>query len=226
LSANDPYYSGVVKYYPLNDTIIKFWLAAVAGGFSQNVISFAANFYYLALVIIFFLCLPSKIKILDRLLATGLAAFIPIWYYNSSLAFEDTLFAIWLLLAFTSMMRFLGGDKKSTFYFAEMALAVAVWTKNEALYVVFPIILITTVLLYLYKKVKWYDLIMCWFWAGLTISPWFLLLVFNWQTMLLTWHWQIGVENLWPARLILYLSPVIISLVFSDFLLKLKHGKK
>jgi len=224
-AAPDPGEAGLIGQYPLHDSLFRAYLAAFSGGYSQALVGFTAAWYYLFYVLLFYFCLPLAAARLYRLLATCLIAFLPVFFYNSGLAFEDTLLAVWLLMSISALLKFLENRGLSYFYFAEIALALAVWTKNEALYIAFPFLFFATVILFWRQKIKLKDLILCWFFAGLTVGGWFLYLAAHGSKYFTDLSWQIFTGGLFWPRLLFYLTAPVLALRFSDFLVKLHHEK-
>lgn len=166
------YLGGEGIHYPLNDALLKVWVANVLGEFDQRSINLVSIFYYLGLLAFFYFLLPSKINKGIKLFATYILSTLPLLYFNSYIVYTDLLFSIFLLMAVGSMYLFIKGQGNSFYYLAGMGLAFSIWTKIEGFTILFPIMIATTWFLLLSKKVSLKDFSLQWFFAILTVVPW------------------------------------------------------
>lgn len=173
LDKTGPFYlGGGLKSYPLNDALFKVWLATAAGGFFDSYVNLASLIYFLLLLAIFYFFLPPALSRSLKLLAVYGLSSLPILYLHSQAPYADLLFSIFFLLAIGCIFHFLAGRGNSYFYISGIALAFGVWTKNEGLVIVFPVLLATT-LIFLFKKQRnLFHLFIYWFFAVLTALPW------------------------------------------------------
>ena len=173
LAAGDTFrLGGGISSYPLNDSLFKVWLAAAAGGFEDRYINLASLFYYLILLAVFYFSLPPQINRGLKLLAAYLLSSLPLVYFHSQVPYADLLFSIFLFLSVASLFYYLAGRGNSFYYFSGIALAFSIWTKNEGLSIILPLMIITTVTLLILKKVQLKHFLLSWFFAALTIAPW------------------------------------------------------
>ena len=173
LDQRHPFYlGGGISSYPLNDGLFKVWLATTAGEFSDRVVNAASIFYYLFLLAIFYFALPQKMSRLIKLIATYALSSVPLLYFHSHVAYADLLYSIFLFISVMSLFYFITGSGNSFFYLSGIAGAFGIWTKNEGLSILLPLLLIISVFLLLTRKVKFKDFLLHWFFAALTISPW------------------------------------------------------
>lgn len=173
LEENHPYrFGGGISSYPLNDSLFKVWLATAAGEFEDKYINLAGIFYYLALLAIFYFSLPAKLNRLLKLVSTYLLSSVPLLYFHSHVPYADLFFAIFLFLTVGCIFYWLSGRGNSFFYISGIALAFGIWTKNEGLSVIFPLILITAIIFWLTKKINFKQLFFYWFWPIVTVLPW------------------------------------------------------
>ncbi|OGY48125.1 MAG: hypothetical protein A3J65_00920 [Candidatus Buchananbacteria bacterium RIFCSPHIGHO2_02_FULL_45_11b] len=173
LDKTSPFYlGGGLKSYPLNDGLFKVWLAYAAGRFDDSFVNQASVFYYLLLLLIFYFSLPKRLNRLWRLLALYALSSLPFLYFHSQAPYADLLFSAFLFLAVGCIFHFLDGRGNSFFYISGIALAFAVWTKNEGLAVVFPVLAVETLIFLLLKWRNVFNLFIYWFFAVLTALPW------------------------------------------------------
>lgn len=173
LDKDQPFYlGGGIKSYPLFDGLFKVWLATAAGQWQDRYINLASVFYYLMLLAIFYFSLPSKLNRLLKLLVTYLLSSLPLFYFHSHVPYADLFFAIFLFLTVGCFYYWLAGRGNSFFYLSGIALAFGIWTKNEGLSLILPLLFLTTIIFFLLRRCRFRQLFFYWFWAGLTISPW------------------------------------------------------
>jgi hypothetical protein len=158
---------------PLNDSILKVWLAQNVGQFNDRGINLTSQFYYLLLLLLFYFLLPEKSSRLFKLLATAFLAFLPPLIFNSEyIPRADWLLGIFLMLSGVSLYNYLKGRGNSFYYFSSISLAFAAWTANEGLVILFPALVILTISLLVLKRVSVKDFLLCWFFTWLTVFPW------------------------------------------------------
>jgi hypothetical protein len=167
------------KSYPLNDRLFKVWLTTAAGNFKNQYFDLAQIFYYLILVAIFYFSLPLKMNRWLRLAGVYLLAILPLVYFHPQVIGRDLLFTSFLFLTFASLFYWLLNRGSSFFYLSGIALAFSVWTKSDGLLFIFPLIFLITIILLLLKKCRLKQLILYWFFAALTISPWLTFIITN-----------------------------------------------
>ncbi len=172
-AAESPFYlGGGIASYPLFDSLFKVWLATSGGSWQESYINLASIFYYLFLLLIFYFSLPRGVNRIIRLVGVYLLSSLPLLYFHSQVAYADLLFSIFLFLTISCLFYWLAGGGNSFFYFSGIALAFSIWTKNEGLAIIFPILLITTVVFLVLKKCRFWQWFFYWFWGIVTISPW------------------------------------------------------
>jgi len=173
LDQNSPFYlGGGIGSYPLNDTLFKVWLLTASGSFQESYINFASVIYYLLLLGIFYFSFSNKTPRLLKLLGLYLLSGLPLLYFHSHVAYADLLFSIFLFLTVANLFYWLAGRGNSFFYLSGIALAFSIWTKNEGLAIILPLIFLTTIVFLVLKKCNFKQLFFYWFWAAVTISPW------------------------------------------------------
>lgn len=166
------YLGGGIKSYPLHDAMLKVWIASAVGEFKDKYINLTSVIYYLFLLAIFYFSLPKNMDRAIKILATYALSSLPLLFVHSSVAYADLLYSVYLYLAIISLFYFLAGAGNSFYYLSGMGLAFGVWTKNEALTLLFPVLVFTTLALVIIKKVKLKDFFLSWFFAVLTIASW------------------------------------------------------
>ena len=180
LEKDDHFYlGGGIKSYPLNDGLFKVWLATAASSFADRYINLASIFYYLLLLAVFYFSLPLQVNRYLKLLGTYFLSSLPILYFHSHVAYADLLFSVFLFLTVACIFYFLAGAGNSFFYFSGIALAFSIWTKNEGLSVVFPVIFLVTIILWLGARCKFKQILLYWFWPVVTILPWLSFRIMN-----------------------------------------------
>lgn len=173
LDKTSPFYlGGGLKSYPLNDGLFKVWLASAVGRFDDSFVNQASILYYVLLLLIFYFSLPLRLNRLFRFLAVFALSSLPFLYFHSQVPYADGLFSAYLFLAIGGLFYFLDGRGNSFFYISGIALAFAVWTKNEGLAIVFPVLLATTLIFLFLKRRSLFNLFIYWFFAVLTALPW------------------------------------------------------
>ncbi len=173
LDRQSPFYlGGGISSYPLNDSLFKVWLAKAAGEFSDRVINLASIFYYLLLAAIFYFALPSTMSRLIKLVTTYLLSSVPLLYFHSHVAYADLFYSIFLFVSVIALFYFIAGGGKSFFYLSGIAGAFGIWTKNEGLTILLPLLIIVSIILLLRKQLKLKDWLLHWFFAALTVLPW------------------------------------------------------
>jgi len=180
LDPKSPFYlGGGIGSYPLNDALFKVWLLTAAGSFAESYINFPSVIYYILLLGIFYFSLSSKTPRLLKLLGLYLLSGVPLFYFHSHVAYADLLFSIFLFLTVGSLFYWLSGRGNSFFYISGIALAFSIWTKNEGLAILFPLIFITTIIFLVTKKCNLKQLLLYWFWPVVTIFPWLSFRILN-----------------------------------------------
>ncbi|MDX9893190.1 MAG: hypothetical protein RB292_02135 [Patescibacteria group bacterium] len=173
LDSNQNFYlGGGIKSYPLNDSIFKVWLAFAAGDFVDRFVNLASLIYYLLLLAIFYFSVPKNVNRLFKIIATYALSSLPLLYFHSHVPYADLLFSIFLFLTVISIFYFLAGLGNSYFYLSGIALAFSIWTKNEGLSIIFPVMVFSSLYLLIIKKLRFKDWFWHWFFAALTIFPW------------------------------------------------------
>lgn len=166
--------SGSVTNYPLNDALFKIWIAKLIGEFNFFFISFANIFYYFILIALFYVLQSQNITRVLRLSSTYILSIVTLLYFifEQYTTYSDLLFSIFFFVSIISLYYSYIGKGKSFFYLSGMNLAFAIWTQNDGLFVLFPIILLGTLYMYFTKRVKLFDFLLSWFFAVLTVTPW------------------------------------------------------
>ncbi|NUM25077.1 MAG: glycosyltransferase family 39 protein [Candidatus Buchananbacteria bacterium] len=177
--ANPFYLGGGIKSYPLNDALLKVWLAKAAGNFDEGVINSVSVIYYCLLLAIFYVALGSVVPRLVRLVATYALSGVPLLYFHSQVAYADLYYSIFLFVSLLSLFYFLSNNGLSFFYLSGIMAAFAIWTKNEGLTILLPVLLLISMGLWFSKKVKTKDFLLHWFFAALTIFPWLAFRIIN-----------------------------------------------
>lgn len=173
LDKGDPFrLGGGVKSYPLNDGLLKVWLATAAGDFQDKYINLTGLIYYLLLIGVFYFSLPKEINRGLRLLATYFLSSLPLVWLHAHIGYVDLLMAIFIYLSFMSMFYYLAGRGNSFYYLSGITLAFSIWTKNEGLSVILPLMIFTTLILLIMHRVKLKDFLLQWFFTILTVLPW------------------------------------------------------
>lgn len=170
---------GGIRSYPLNDALLKVWVAKAVGEFEDKYVNLVSIFYYLLLIGFFYFLLPSKINRGLRLFATYALSSLPLLYFHSQVAYVDLLFSIFLLMTVGSMFYFLAGRGNSFYYLSGMGLAFAIWTKNEGFSILLPVMIATTLILLIAKKVNLKDFLLQWFFAALTVGLWLIFRIWH-----------------------------------------------
>ncbi len=173
LQENGPFYlGGGITSYPLHDAMFKVWLATAAGEYQDRYVNLASVIYYLFLIAIFYFSLPAKMHRLIKIVATYALSSLPLLVIHSHVAYADLLFSIYLYIAVIALFYYIAGAGNSFFYLSGMGLAFSIWTKNEGLTIIFPLMVVTTLLLLIARRVKLKDFLLGWFFAALTVLPW------------------------------------------------------
>jgi len=175
--------------------------------------------------------LPSRISRGVRLFATYALSSLPLLYFHSYVAYADLYFSIFLLMAVGSMYYYLDGRGNSFYYLAGMGLAFSIWTKNEGLSILFPVMVATTLILLTLKKVKLKDFLWQWFFAALTIAPWLYFRIANKLDVLSgdssTFNFVFNSQFLLDAISSIFLRShfnILWLVVFAVIILRLKDG--
>lgn len=167
------YLGGGDQIQPLNDTILKVWVASNVGYFSDRNINYISIFYFLILLAIFYFCLPNQASVTLKFIVTGCLALLPPLIYNSvGVPIHDWLLSIFIMLMIYSFIAYLYGRGNSFFYFSGMAWAYTAWIDNTGLIILFPVLIIATIIVYALKKVSLKDFLLSWFFAILTAFTW------------------------------------------------------
>lgn len=164
---------------PLNDALLKVWLLEIGGGLSSQASGLVWIFYYLLLLGFFYHLLSPTIKRSSRLLATCWVAVFSSVYLNSNVSDINLYFSIFVLMAIGSLYYFIVQRGLSFYYLAGMGLAFAVWTKNDSLILLLPMMVTATIILFLSKKVSLKDFWLQWFFTILTVVPWIFFVLMN-----------------------------------------------
>jgi len=167
------------KNSPLFDPIFKVWLALAAGSFEDRYINLASVFYYLMLLLIFYFSLPLQVNRWFKLIGLYLLSSLPLLYFYTKVSYIDSFFSIFLFLTIASFFYYLAGAGNSFFYFSGIALAFSLWVENDGLWIIFPLILITTLIFWLKKKYRPKQLFLYWLWPVVTIFPWLVFRISN-----------------------------------------------
>lgn len=170
--ANQYYLGGGIKSYPLHDGLEKVWLASLFGTWREQVINTSSTIYYLALLGLFYCSLPKKFSKSYRLLATYLLGGLPFLYFHSWIPYDDLSFAGYLFLTATSLFVFLDQGSRPHLYISALALAFAVWTKNEGFALVLPVVLGLGLGLLAARKFSLKNFLIYWAVAILACLPW------------------------------------------------------
>lgn len=167
------YLGGGIKSYPLNDALLKVWVAKIVGSFDDSYINLLSVVYFILLLFIFYFSLPEHFSRFFKLTATYALSAIPFLYLHAQIPYADLYYSIFLFLSILGLYNYYSGRGLSWFYFSGVAIALGAWTKNEGLVVAIPLIFLVTLVLYIFKKVKIRDFLLNWFFAFLTALPWF-----------------------------------------------------
>lgn len=173
------YLAGGIGSYPLNDAILKVWLATAAGSFEDKYVNLTSVFYYLVLILVFYFSLPARTNRKIKLLGVYLLSSLPLLFLHAQIPYADLLFSLTLFLIVSSMFYFLAGSGNSFYYLSLIFLAFSVWTKNEGLSIIFPVMVFTSLILVIIKKVKLKDFFLAWFFSVLTVLPWLYFRIVN-----------------------------------------------
>ena len=180
LDKNSPFWlGGGISSYPLNDSLLKVWLATAAGSFEDKYVNLTGLIYYLLLLGVFYFSLPLDLNRGLKLLGLYLLSSLPLLWFHAHVGYVDLLMAIFIYISVLSMYRYLAGSGLSFYYLSGISLAFSIWTKNEGLSVILPIIAITTIYLLIRKRVGLKDFLLQWFFSGLTVFPWLAFRVIN-----------------------------------------------
>lgn len=173
LEKGEPFYlAGGIKSYPLFDSMFKVWIATAAGSFQDRYINLASVFYYIILLAVFYFSLPLHLNRWLKILGLYLLSSLPLLYFHSHVPYADLLFSIFLFLTVACIFYFLAGAGNSFFYFSGITLAFSIWAKNEGLSIVFPLILLVTIVFLFMKKCRFKQFLLYWLWPVVTVAPW------------------------------------------------------
>ncbi|OGY46167.1 MAG: hypothetical protein A2731_01175 [Candidatus Buchananbacteria bacterium RIFCSPHIGHO2_01_FULL_39_8] len=179
LEAGKPFYlGGGIKSYPLNDGIWKVWLAEVLGEWNDQLVNVSSVFIYLILTGIFYFSLPKILNFSSKIIATYLLASLPFLYFHSWIPYADLEFTAYLFLAVSTLMSFLKRENPDRdeslprLYLSAIALALAIWTKNEGFAVVLPVILGLSLVFAFSKLWQLKYWLYYWLTVAIVASPW------------------------------------------------------
>jgi hypothetical protein len=200
---------GIVQQ-PLNDVLLKIWTVVISGSNSQALINAVNIFYYVLLLLIFYNAFPVKVDRRARLAAVYAVSGLVLLYFVLApmVSPADLLLSLFTFIAIVSLILFHYGVGKSFFFLSGMALAFGVWSHNYALLILFPIVLVFTLVFFLQRRVSVLDMFICWIFPVITVFPW-LTFIFNNKINILT--------AFSPWQLIGVLPMAIFTLVFINF---------
>lgn len=187
LDKNDPFYLGSgIKSYPLNDGLWKVWVANMIGEWNEHLTGLVSAAFYAVLLGLFYFSLPPNFNSTWKIIATYLLGSLPFLYFHSFIPYADLEFSVYLFLAVISFFKFTphlssptsGEESKEGgrfwLWLSAIALALAIWTKNEGFAVVLPVIFVLTVGLFLTKKLILRQVISYWLSVIVITAPWLL----------------------------------------------------
>ena len=207
--------------YPLNDKLSKVWLAVMTGNYSLPTIVFAALFYYLIIVTVFYFSLPQLSRYL-KLFSTYLLSLFPLFYFVE-FDYSNLVFSILLFITVSSIFFFLTGRGNSFFYLSGISLAFGVWTKSDGLVIIFPLIFLFTLFLFLAKKIRFKQLFFYWFWPVVTIWPWLSFIIINRLNIFSNYFNSLNLTTLTEiALLFIPLAILFLTFFFHQFSAKIK----
>ena len=227
--SNTLYLGGGIKSYPLNDPLLKVWLANVLGGWQERVINLYSLVHYLILLGLFYSSLPDffpkKLKILGLYLLSSL----PFLVFHSWVAYADLEMAVYLFLTVTALLFFFSAKDRLYLFVAGLGLAFSIWTKNEGLALVVPSLLLASLVLLSLRGWTVKNCLTFWLLALLVASPWLVyktanqLDVLNGDSSAFKVGWYTAFWPIWFSLVFLKSHFIFLWWLFAvPFLLKLK----
>lgn len=160
--------------YPLNDSLLKASVATVTGAFSEQLMQVLNIFYLLLLIGSFYFMLPVQLPRSMRLFSIAVLCMVIGSLAIYGIISLDLLYAFFLLLSVAGFFYFVAGAGLSFYYFGLISFALASWSSPAGLLFGFPVIALTTIGIFVFRKVSVKDFFLSWFFALLTIAPWLL----------------------------------------------------
>jgi len=173
LDKSQPYYlGGGLSSYPLNDGLWKVWVATMVGSWREDAVNLYSVAFYAVLVGLFYFSLPRDWSPNFRLIPIYALTGLPFIYFHSWMAYADLEFTVYAFLAIISLFRFIIDSYKPYLYLSAIALALAVWTKNEGLALLAPVIFFGSIWQAYQKTLSKKHFITYWLTASAFAAPW------------------------------------------------------
>jgi hypothetical protein len=167
-----------VSSYPQTVPMIKTWLSTLAGSWNESLVNSIHILWYISALALVFFALLHTTTLVWALLGTYILSSLPFYMINGMNAYADVFLSAHVFAAVSLLFFAIKTEKMSYFALFSLALALLVFTKNEALMLYVPPLLLIAGIAYIKKILSMRHMLFALGALALTLIPW---LTFKWM---------------------------------------------
>ncbi|MFI5296249.1 MAG: hypothetical protein ACHQ0Y_14645 [Thermodesulfovibrionales bacterium] len=136
-------FGGPYAHYPLHLSLMRAWIATFLGGWNEAFVNLHSLLLFLCLLVLEYEFLKREAGKMTAMIMTFVLSAIPVLIYNVLSGYADMAVGYYFLTAAIMLFYWQRTGKNSFLVYSGILSSIAMFTKNEGIAIVFPVLLLT-----------------------------------------------------------------------------------